>query len=127
MIRLELGDVLQDDLVQEDGHGVEVAGEGVGADAQGFERGAAAIRCWGECYFLRALDRGRKVASRDRAAQVPDETTQANPASPFLPTDLTVIGRFSVQPSLPISGNRRATGADPAARPFSVHEHLLCP
>ena len=37
-----LGDVLQHDLVEQHGHGVEVAGEGVGADAESFERDRAA-------------------------------------------------------------------------------------
>ena len=37
-----LGDVFEDDLVEQDGHGVEVAGKGVRAHAQGFERDGAA-------------------------------------------------------------------------------------
>ena len=37
-----LGDVFEDDLVEQHGHGVEVAGEGVGTHAQGFERDGAA-------------------------------------------------------------------------------------
>ena len=36
------GDVFEDDLVEQDGHGVEVAGKGVRAHAQGFERDGAA-------------------------------------------------------------------------------------
>ena len=37
-----LGDVFEDDLVEQHGHGVEVAGKGVRAHAQGFERNGAA-------------------------------------------------------------------------------------
>ena len=37
-----LGDVFEDDLVEQHGDGVEVAGEGVGAHTQGFERDGAA-------------------------------------------------------------------------------------
>jgi len=37
-----LWDVFEDDFVEQDGNGIEVAGEGIGAHAKGFERDGAA-------------------------------------------------------------------------------------